>query len=225
MRSFDMEVKENRMISKSGPGSSGRNPQRRTIEKRQRIESEAAHLFAGRGFDGVSMRDIGLAADVQLGTLTYLYPDKQAIYDQVVRATIAHFGDALLSAVAEPAPPREQLTRFIHALVKLYVTRSIEGQIVARELVDAEHSRIAIVGREMFVRLREVLNPIVASVTQRTLSGEEAGRLTGHLINMSYGAVRSAGLYIGTFDKAARSVEEQAQDVTDLILNGLLPRA
>ncbi len=55
--------------------------------KRERIVDAAGELFAERGFDGTTVRDICQAADANVAAVNYYFGDKQRLYvEAVVRA-------------------------------------------------------------------------------------------------------------------------------------------
>lgn len=75
-------------------------------------------LFAQRGYEAVSMREIAAAVGIQAPALYYHFPDKQSLYlavmdyaftDQLKRPTDALTGDG---------PPFARLQRFVATLVE-----------------------------------------------------------------------------------------------------------
>ena len=55
---------------------------------KERILRAAERLFAEHGFDGVSVRQIAAAADVQLALLSYYFETKEGLYRAVFRRRI-----------------------------------------------------------------------------------------------------------------------------------------
>ena len=84
-------------------------PQERMLQ----ILSEACRLFATRGFEGASMRDIAAECGISKATLYHYFPDKDAIVRPLVLGTTkAIFGH--VSARIDPAaPPIERLRQFM----------------------------------------------------------------------------------------------------------------
>jgi len=60
----------------------------RHISTRNRILAIAGRLFAERGFDGTSVRDITGEAKVNLGAVTYHFGTKLALFSEVVKKKI-----------------------------------------------------------------------------------------------------------------------------------------
>jgi len=201
-----------------------RREQSRTTEKKRLIEGVAAELFALRGYDGTSLRDIAEQAHVQLGSLFYLYREKQVIYDSVVSAAIEYFGERILKAVGASALAEKQVCNLVEVMVHEHARDSVFGHILARELAAGKNSRLAILGRRVFRQLREALNPAVRRLRKGPMSDAQADRLTGQLINMIYAATRAQSIYAVTFGVPEPKPAQLVVELQDLIFNGLLKR-
>lgn len=194
----------------------GRGPQARTPEKRLAIEQVAAELFAEHGYDGVSLRDIAVQADVGLGTLFYFYREKQELYDAVVRAALSDFRAGLIASVEGVKPAPAAFSQLVKAIVSLHSSRTTHGQIIAREAVEGMKSRAAKLGTADFRALRETINPILEELSGVRLSQDAADRRTGYIINMVFAATRSAGVYSGKFE-----LERTCSELESLLVRGL----
>lgn len=53
-------------------------------ETRERILEAACSLFAAQGYDGTSTRQVGTAADANIGTIAYHFGGKEGLYHQVL---------------------------------------------------------------------------------------------------------------------------------------------
>jgi len=74
------------MTGSKGRRQTGRAPPIETApDTRERIFRAAERLFAERGFDGVSVRDIVQAADVNLAAVSYYFGSKSELWLQVFR--------------------------------------------------------------------------------------------------------------------------------------------
>ena len=113
--------------SRSSRGKPGRPKGGRTEETRDRILNAAESLFADRGYDGTSIRDVATAADVQINAVGYHFGPKEALFDTVVarRATIMTtlrlnaLEEARAQAGASPIP--------IETLIRDYVRPFIDS--------------------------------------------------------------------------------------------------
>jgi AcrR family transcriptional regulator len=74
-----------------GQPSAGRRPRRPAAERRRQILAAARTLFAERGFDATTTRDLAAAADINDALLYRYFPDKQAILAALTDEAIAVF--------------------------------------------------------------------------------------------------------------------------------------
>lgn len=99
--------------SRSGKADAGARGKTRPsrANRREELLAKAAELFATRGFDGTSMRDIASAVDMLPGSLYYHFASKEelllTIHDRVVSDMFARVEGAL----AEAEDPWDRLER------------------------------------------------------------------------------------------------------------------
>ncbi len=96
--------------------------------KKERILEEAERLFAKRGYDGVSLREITNEAGVDVALVKYHFGNKQGLFDELLsrraKALNRERSDAL-DAVLErhdPAPVEEVVDAFTHTLLNKVVS-------------------------------------------------------------------------------------------------------
>jgi Transcriptional regulator len=75
----------------------------------QEILETATRLFAGRGYDGVSVRDICAELDLNSSVISYYFQGKRGLYLEVLRRQFAAYARVLAEIAASGRPPREQL--------------------------------------------------------------------------------------------------------------------
>jgi AcrR family transcriptional regulator len=82
---------------------------------RERLRQAALELFADRGFDAVTVRDLARHAQANLAAVSYHFGDKLGLYRELIDGAI-HAMRALQEQLREAArdePPEEQLRRYI----------------------------------------------------------------------------------------------------------------
>jgi AcrR family transcriptional regulator len=130
---------------------------------KERILDAAERLFAGHGYEGVSLRDIGTAAGVQIALVSYYFGGKQGLYRAVFERRIAPISArrrAALRQAMDRAKPRPTVEEILDALARPWVElRKTRGgqhysRLLAREVADPNESRRGIV--------RDLLDPIAA---------------------------------------------------------------
>ena len=80
-----------------------RAPSKRSLETRARIWDAAESLFAERGFDGASMRDIAKLAGVPVGLVTHHGGSKEALFARIVSRRADELSQARLDALTARA--------------------------------------------------------------------------------------------------------------------------
>lgn len=83
-----------------------------TKETKGRIFKASAKLFALRGYDGASMREIAKEADVNLALINYHFKDKQQLFVSVIEYGLSLWGQLL------EAYRGESLEKILRALMK-----------------------------------------------------------------------------------------------------------
>ena len=83
---------------------------------RDRLLSSAAELFADRGFDGVSVREICVAAGVTKPTLYYYFGSKNRLAATIVAEASGHVVETVGEVVAGPGTVFGKLSRVARAI-------------------------------------------------------------------------------------------------------------
>jgi AcrR family transcriptional regulator len=82
------------------PGRTHSEANGRQNNRREHLLAEAAHLFARRGFEATSMRDIAAAVSMLPGSLYYHFPSKEELFVAVHQAGVANITRAVEQAIA-----------------------------------------------------------------------------------------------------------------------------
>jgi AcrR family transcriptional regulator len=88
-------------------------------ETQQRLLRAAVQVFAEKGYEGGTVRDICRLAGVNLAAVNYHFRDKERLYIEAVKSVCSRQGDAHpLPAWPAGTPAVEKLRDFIHAVVR-----------------------------------------------------------------------------------------------------------
>ena len=112
--------------------------------KRDIIKQQAIRLFAERGVDAVSVRDIAAACDMKAPNLYAHFASKDALVRDLFHAGYGDYGAILSHAMAGDAPFRVRLDRTMREICRLHDTDTARF----RFLVMTQHSTLATVGHD-----------------------------------------------------------------------------
>jgi len=114
-------------------------------ETRERILDAAQKLFAEKGLDATSVRDITAEADCNVASVNYHFGGKDRLYVEAFRAMLGPLRDQRMAMMHElmerdPAPTLEEyLTRFAEGFLEPLVDESLGRRFmlfVSREISD-----------------------------------------------------------------------------------------
>jgi TetR/AcrR family transcriptional regulator, regulator of cefoperazone and chloramphenicol sensitivity len=109
-------------------------------DSRRRLMLAGLRLFAEKGFAATSIRELALAAEVNVAAISYYFGDKAGLYRAVF---------------LEPAhDPQEELTRLAHPGLPLNTMLDGYFQLFLAPLSDGEMARLCVK-----LRMREMLEP------------------------------------------------------------------
>jgi AcrR family transcriptional regulator len=116
-------------------------PEKDDQETRQRLLDAAAQLFAERGFNDVSIRDICSAANANVAAVNYYFHDKWGLYkellDMIIEDSRAMIEEIHTSPPGTPAEKR--LRKYIRGFLRHGLTSdkaSWKGRLMGREMID-----------------------------------------------------------------------------------------
>ena len=134
---------------------------------RETILAAAEELFAGRGFEGTSMQQIGKAAGVARSTAAYFFGSKRALYEAVLARAVARAEDAMARAYAEGEEHRtseDAVESYVGAFLDFLGRDHTFVRLIQREAL-GDGSRVA----EFFDR------PVADAVAALAPAAEQAG--------------------------------------------------
>lgn len=102
----------------------------------QRILHCAIELFASRGFDQVTVRDIAELAGVNHAAISYYYGTKEQLIKQAITTVIAPLNGeriaALNAAISKTGQRRPKLEQVVRAMIEPTVAACMEGEEAQR---------------------------------------------------------------------------------------------
>lgn len=193
-----------------------RDEQRRRGDTRERIQRIAVHLFAERGYDNTSLREIAEELGVTKAALYYHFKTKEDLVNSLI-ADMAGEVDAIISWAEQqsdaPETRRECVRRF-HAM--LYgsddaFARDLQRFMQTNQQLFQERLKMGGQMRDRFMRLTALLMPP---------SAPPAARLKGRMAMFALFAARGM---LGSEDTAPEEVSDAALEVALDLIGALDP--
>lgn len=124
---------------------------------RKKIIENSLNLFANKGFDGTSMRNIAKAVGVTLPTIYYHFSNKEGLYKAVLQEVIDNFQKVLATAAIGIDGIKEQLISMSMAKYKLIANNQDMMLLYIRELYNPNGLNSLIEGISKGVKRFEIL--------------------------------------------------------------------
>jgi AcrR family transcriptional regulator len=143
-------------------------------DARTRILAAAGPIFAEKGFNGATVREICQAADVNVASVNYYFGDKQRLYVEAVkRAHPLHNAPQPAPDWPPGTPPRQKLADYIRGMAVPMLGARRErwqAQLLAREMMNPSAACREIVEdfvRQRFNLLLRIVSEILPADTPR----------------------------------------------------------
>lgn len=202
-----------------------------TDTTRVRIAEAAGEIFAERGFDATTVRDICQRAGANIAAVNYYFRDKQRLYiEAVCLAHRAHLEKYPLPAWVEHTPPQTRLADFILTFI-----RRIRGgrdcgwhaKLVMREMANPTAACAELVQstiRPQFEILLQILRDLMPERTSIDEMRLTAFSIVGQCLFYHFADPVTRNL-LSPSDYAALSIERLAEHITRFSLAAIEQRA
>lgn len=192
------------------------NPEEAT---RSRILNAALRLFASRGFDGTTTKDLSAAANVAEGTLFRYFPNKKAILIEVATAGWIDILTDLLTELSEMGSYKA-----VAQVMRRRMLRMRENKNLLQVcFVEAQHhpelrERIQL---EVVAKMTDVAEAFFQTAMDRGIYRQTNPRIVAQVF---LGMFAIAGFSEQTLlpDNSAIALQEMAEGIADIFLNGVL---
>lgn len=188
--------------------------------RESQLLSIARQLFARKGYDATSLRDIAEAAQITKAALYYYFPNKDTLYERVVIESMAALLSEVQHAVARAHTPTEKVRAFLRASAESMEQRRdqwVAGSNAFWQAGATGRRGLALQHRDDYEHLlRQCITDGITSGELRPVNPAIAGRLLLSGLNQMARWHRPGG------DLRANEVIDQ---YLDIVLMGLINRA
>ena len=218
----DMALSSNRIDSDSEAEAPRLNRrQAAKVRTRQKVLDAARALFAERGYEPATIRDIAKGAGMSTGAVFANFQDKAELFEAVLAEDMAKLAEVIKAAAAAESTVR---SRLLAALTAGYHSSLDQLPLVQ-----------AVVARSWFqpvaaeTRFRTALKPVVSVVTDTLQAGVRDGELRQDadvrlLSELVYGAYLSNYRHAAYDSWGMEQLDAQIGKQLDIILAGALSR-
>jgi len=136
-------------------------------DPRDSLLDAAGAVFAEKGFDAATVREICHKADLNIAAVNYYFRDKKALYIEAVK--LAHCSGGQLPQFEAPAdvPPEQLLEEFIREMMGMMldeVRPTWHIELMMREMARPTDACVELVGSfigPMFETLKRIIGPLL----------------------------------------------------------------
>lgn len=140
-------------------------PEVESVDSRQKLIETAAKLFAAKGFDGVSTRDIAGDAAVNISLISYYFNGKEGLYMAVLEdfssrahAKLTHLFEGFSPDAMTKESFVRQMTLVIHGIVTTKYENPYYTQLMFREVLSGLPHACEIVSELMQTMAATIIN-------------------------------------------------------------------
>ncbi|MBQ7606518.1 MAG: TetR/AcrR family transcriptional regulator [Desulfovibrionaceae bacterium] len=130
--------------------------------KKQEILLRAANLFAERGYEAVSMRDLGKVLQMTPANLYHHFADKEALYREILLGVFARI-QGVLELPTKGESPKSYLRQLVCNIIAFLLNDTVFTRLMFRELSSDCHERTVFLVENA---LRPIYDKIADSLAQ-----------------------------------------------------------
>lgn len=202
----------------TGAATRRRRPRKTTEGKRDHLLARAAALFAEKGYEATSLRDMSQAAGVSLAGLYHYFSSKEDLLYQVQFRTFASLLEAQEAVAAEPGTAEERFRRLVIGHLGFFTRHPNELKACTYELESLKGEPYLTVEalRRRYYRL---FTMVVSELRHGSITGRPESRESRHATLFIFGMLNWIFMW---YDPARQGpVERIGEEMLDLLLNGL----
>ncbi len=133
---------------------------------RARIGMVAEALFAERGFDGTSIREIAEHAGATKALIYHYYDNKEALYQTLLEEAVSGVVTQIERIAADGTEPEGQIRAVVQVFIDAYHDAPHRFQMVQRT-IDDHHAVATVLAERWFSRVHRALQNIVTRGVRR----------------------------------------------------------
>ena len=196
----------------------GRPPQKGLAERRrEEILRVATSLFASAGYACTDLQDVADKLGIGKGTLYRYFPTKQALFHAAVERAIMGMQSAIDAAIARLTEPLDRIGCAVRAYLG-YFDRNPE----CIELLMQERAQFPERKKPKYFEHREANRGAWEKLYRDLIAQGYFRDIPVQRITDTVGALVYGAMFTNYFAGRRKGLAEQAEDILDVVFNGLL---
>ena len=182
--------------------------------RRESLLAVAARVFAARGYDRTTMRDLSRASQMSLAGMYYYVKGKEEVLYEIQRGCFERVREGAERTLADAAGPVERLQAFIRHHVQFFATHMDEMKVLSHEAESLTGARL-----EEVRRLKRAYVDLCEALLARLEEQGGGERVNRHVATYALFGMMN-WIYTWYDPKGSVGVEELADSIRRLFLNG-----
>jgi AcrR family transcriptional regulator len=195
-----------------------RRPRKTTQIKRDHLLARAAALFAEKGYEATSLRDVSHAVGVSLAGLYHYFTSKEDLLYQVQYRTFASLLEAQQEVAALPGTAEDRFRRLVIGHLDFFASHPNELKACTYEL-ESLKGDLYLTVEALRRRYYRLFTMVVSELKHGAVDGARETRESRHATLFVFGVLNWIFMW---YDPARHGpVERIGEEMLDLLLNGL----
>jgi TetR/AcrR family transcriptional regulator len=180
------------------------------------ILQAAVRLFARKGYEATSTREIVEAAGVTKPMIYYYFKNKEGLYEAVLSRFLSQFSTRLRAVVDEPREPRDYLVEVVWTHLEYCRENRDFAKFFYAVFFGPDESAL---GHSVMQATQQVQEPLIEACQKAVASGLVRPERLESLVTALQGMINL--WVIATVKEGAELSREVAVQIVDLVLDGL----
>ena len=136
-------------------------------DKRQLLMDTAERLFAERGYEAVSVRELATEAGVNVAMVSYYFGSKEGLFEKIIEEKIPRTRYALEELVHSDLTPWEKMSQTIDIYVDKMLSTHTFSRVIMREMSLQQRPEFVIKITEQIRRNMEIIRGFIREGSEK----------------------------------------------------------
>lgn len=190
-----------------------------TNNTQQRILETSAELFASKGYDALTMRDIASACNIKAPSLYNHFKDKNELYRASLKYVFCKEDNVLIACLSSNLPADEKLDQFIALACSQMVSNEMFRQLFIRELLEQDEEHLKFLAEDVMSDTCHALHAVFTEIDPNC----DPHFLTTSLMGLLFFHFQAnpVRIYLPGGSKEAQSIEYLTKGIQQLMRHSL----